>query len=76
MAVRTTEKRISETMADLVGIVQSLTSDIQSSDDDQRIMNLTCIMAKANRAMRILSEARMCYRALDEGEYLGGDADD
>lgn len=75
MAVRATEERLSETMADLVGIVQSLTSDIQSTDDDQRIVNLTCIMAKVNRAMRILSEARMCYRAIDSGEYLGGDAD-
>ena len=75
MAVRKTEERLSETIFEIVGIVQSIASDIQSTDDDQRIVNLTCIMAKANRAMRILSEARMCYRALDEGEYLGGDAD-
>jgi hypothetical protein len=39
-------------------------------------VNLTFILAKANRAMRILSEARMCYRALDEGKYLGGDVED
>ena len=75
MAVRTTEERISETMADLVGIVQSLTSDIQKSDDDREIVHLTNIMDKANRAMRILSEARKCYRAIDEAGYLGGDAD-
>ena len=67
---------MSETMADLVGIVQSITSEIQSTDDDQRTVNLTFILAKANRAMRILSEARMCYRALDEGKYLGGDVED
>ena len=75
MAVRKTEERLSEMIFEIVGIVQSIASDIQSTDDDQRIVNLTCVMAKANRAMRILSEARMCYRALDEGEYLGGDAD-
>ena len=75
MAVRTTEERISESLADIVGIVQSLNSEIQSTDDDQRIVDLSFIVAKANIAMRILSEARMRYRALDEGEYLGGDAD-
>jgi len=76
MAIRSIEERMSETMADLVGVGQSITSEIQSTDDDQRIVNLTFILAKANRAMRILSEARMCYRALDEGKYLGGDVED
>ena len=68
----TTEDRLSDAIAGMQGIIQSIVTDLQYTDDDQRIVNLTCVIAKANRALSNLAAARMCYRALDSGEHLEG----
>ena len=75
MAVRTTEERLSETIADINGIIQSLDSDMQRTDDDITIMHLSRVMAKALSAIHDLTSARMCYRQIEFGEKSGGDAD-
>ena len=67
-----TEDRLSDAIAGMSGIIQAIETDLQHTDDDQRIVNLSCVLAKANRALSNLAAARMCYRALDSGEYLGG----
>lgn len=70
-----TENRLSEAIAGMEGIFQSLEHEMTMTDDDGRLINLSCILAKANRAMSDLASARLLYRKLESGEYVGGDAD-
>ena len=46
-----TENRLSEAIAGMEGIFQSLEHEMTMTDDDGRLINLSCILAKANRAI-------------------------
>ena len=70
-----TEDRLSEAIAGMSGIIQAIETDLQYTNDDQRIVNLSCVLAKANRALSNLAAARMCYLAICKDEDPGGDAD-
>ena len=67
-----TEESMTNAIADMQSIILGLNADITFTDDDQRIVNLICIMNKANRAFSNLVAARMCYRSINNGSYLGG----
>lgn len=69
----TTEDRLSEAIAGIGGIFQSIEHEITLTDDDGRLLNLSNVLAKANRALSDLTSARLLYRALESGEFDGGD---
>lgn len=69
-----TEDRMSDCICSMRGIIQSLETDMQYTDDDHRIISLSGILEKANRALLALTTARMCYRAIGKEDDSGGDA--
>ena len=69
----TTEDRLSEAIAGIGGIFQSIEHEMTLTDDDGRLLNLSNVLAKANRALSDLASARLLYRALESGEFDGGD---
>ncbi len=69
----TTEDRLSEAIAGISGIFQSIEHEMTLTDDDGRLLNLSNVLAKANRALSDLTSARLLYRALESGEFDGGD---
>ena len=68
-----TEDSMTNAIAYMQSILLGLNADITDADnDDQRIVSLSCVIAKANRALSNLASARMCYRSINNGSYLGG----
>ena len=69
-----TEGRMSDCICSMQGIIQSLETDMQYTDDDHQIICLSGSLEKANRALLALTTALMYYRAIGKEDDSGGDA--
>ena len=70
-----TEDQMSDCICSMRGIIQSLETDMQYTDDDHQIISLSGSLEKANRALLALTTALMYYRAIGKEDDSGGDAD-